>query len=197
MIPSKPDIKAYGDKFPRSPFPVWAAFVLTGWWRRRLDRGAVLDLAGIGPGETVLEVGCGPGFFTEALAERVANGKVIAQDIQEGMLRKMLARARRFPRADNIEPLLADSADTGLADGSVDTVFCANVFEEIDKEGRVAATAAEINRVLKSGGRLFLGEHRVSRATLDEITAGIESAGFSGKELPEAPFFYAAVYQKD
>jgi ubiquinone/menaquinone biosynthesis C-methylase UbiE len=41
-------------------------------------------------GMTVLDVGCGPGFFSIELAQMVGkSGRVIASDLQEGMLRKL------------------------------------------------------------------------------------------------------------
>ena len=41
-------------------------------------------------GMKVLDIGCGPGFFSVAIAEMVGkNGKVIAADMQEGMLQKL------------------------------------------------------------------------------------------------------------
>ena len=46
-------------------------------------------------GMTVLDLGCGPGFFSVELAEMVgASGKVIAADLQEGMLRKLENKIR-------------------------------------------------------------------------------------------------------
>jgi ubiquinone/menaquinone biosynthesis C-methylase UbiE len=198
MSNSKSEIKKHAGERPKSPFPVWASFLLTGLGRhRRIDRQRIIDVAGIKSGDIVLELGCGPGFFTETIAERVGDGKVIAQDIQERMLTKLLERAQGFPRSDNIEPLLANSSKTGLDDASIDIVFAANVFEEIAKEGEIAATAREIHRVLKPAGRLFFGEHRVSGKLMQTILRAIDAGDLKGEELPDAPFFYAAVYRKE
>lgn len=183
---------------PKSPFPAWLWFVLVGWFRERsIDRQRVIDQTGILPGWTVLEVGCGPGFFTESLAAKVgSSGKIIAQDVQRRMLEGLVKRAGRFAVKDNIEPLLADSARTGLPDASVDLVFAANVFEEIAKEGGLIATTREMYRVLKPAGRLYFGEHRVPAKMIESIYGAFKSAGFKCLEVEGSLFFSSAILIK-
>lgn len=86
------------QRLPKSPFPHWLAFVLANPLRIRSTKPAkVVDEAGIKPGQTVLEIGCGPGVFTEFIAAKVgAGGQVIAQDVQAQMLNKLEKRRRRF-----------------------------------------------------------------------------------------------------
>lgn len=190
--------KATIEQLPKSPFPVWASFVLVNRFRARsTDRQKVIELAGITGGHTVLELGCGPGFFTEFIAKQAgASGHVISQDVQEQMLFKLKKRMAAFPVSENIELLLAGSSSLGLPDVGVDVIFAANVFEEIAREGETAATAKELFRVLKPGGRLFYGEHRVPQWRITSVIDAFEQAGFSRSEPDENLFFYSAVFHK-
>ena len=146
------------EKLPKSPFPAWLAFVLTGRLRKFLiDPEKVITQSGIRAGQIVLEVGCGPGFFTEFIAKKVGpEGRVIAQDVQEAMLWKLKNRMAEFPQKENIQPLLSNSSSLRLSPESIDSIFAVHVFEEIVKEGGMAETAKELYRVLKPTGSLFL-----------------------------------------
>jgi len=186
------------QNLPKSPFPHWLAFVLVNPLRKRsMNPAGIVDVVGIKPGENVLEIGCGPGVFTEFIAAKVGTGgQVISQDVQAQMLKKLEKRKRRFKVNDNIKTLLANSSDTGLATGSIDFIFAANVFEEIAKEKELSPTAAELYRVLKPEGRLFLGEHRVSAGLLSKILSAVSDAGFIEEKKLKDILFYAAVYRK-
>ena len=88
---------------PEGLIPAQAAWVLDNPLRRLISpRGPVLEWAGLRPGMDVLEIGPGPGYFTPALATRVAPGRVYAVELQPGMmvrLRRKLARQSLFQRA--------------------------------------------------------------------------------------------------
>ncbi len=186
------------QELPKSPFPHWLAFVLTNPFRKwSMNPASIVDLVGINTGQTVLEIGCGPGVFTEHLAAKVGiKGRIIAQDVQKQMLDKMERRKKHFAVHANIETLLANSSATNLATSGVDFIFAANVFEEIAKEKELAPTAAELYRVLKPEGRLFLGEHRVSSGLLNKILSAMTEAGFIEDKKLKDILFYAAVYRK-
>ena len=141
------------SKLPKSPFPPGLAFFLDLPLRRLLiDREKFLRGMGVKEGDFVLEAGCGPGFFTETLSLIVGEkGKVYAQDVEEAMLRKVKKKIPSF-RYPNVIPLLCNSSSLELPDSSCDVVFCANVIEEIYKEGELEGTVTEIDRVLKRGG---------------------------------------------
>jgi ubiquinone/menaquinone biosynthesis C-methylase UbiE len=110
-----------------------------------------LSAAGLEPGQRVLEVGCGPGFFTVPAARMVgAQGVVYALDISP------LALARVQEKVDdakvaNVKTILADAARTGLPEESFDLVF---VFGFRHAAGDMEGIRAELYRLLKPAGVL-------------------------------------------
>lgn len=146
----------------RSPFPPFLSFVLDNPLRRLLiNRDKFLREAGIREGDYVLEVGCGPGFFTEALSGAVGEkGRVYAQDVEKKMIGIILEDKIERLKLKNVTTLLCNSSETGLQENSLSVIFCANVLEEICKEGELEGTIAELDRVLRKGGIFFIKEHR-------------------------------------
>lgn len=70
--------------------PVERAGGLDNIWRRWLQDPCRILASHVREGMTVLDVGCGPGFFTIPMAQLVGGtGRVIAADLQDGMLEKV------------------------------------------------------------------------------------------------------------
>jgi ubiquinone/menaquinone biosynthesis C-methylase UbiE len=106
---------------------------------------ALLDAAGVQPGDRVLDVGCGTGVAARAAVGRVGHaGSVVGVDPNPGML----AVARRSTDAVTWRDGAAERLP--LADGSVDRVLCQ--FALMFFADRPAAVA-EMARVLAPGGR--------------------------------------------
>ncbi len=120
---------------------------------RRLD---------IKSGSIVLDVGTGTGVFLPFLLSRVGDsGQIVAIDFAEEMLK--IARAKRFN--GNVCYLCADIADIPRDDETFDNVVCYSSFPHFqDKPGALA----EIFRVTRSGGRLFIC-HTSNRDEINEI----------------------------
>jgi len=149
------------EKLPKSPFPPGLAPFLDNPIRRLLiNRERFLRGMGVKGGQSVLEVGCGPGFFTETLSRIVGQqGKVYAQDVEEAMIRRVKKKLPSLPFT-NVTLLLCASTALELPGLSFDVVLCLNVLEEIYKEGGLTGTVKEIDRVLKTGGAVVIKEHR-------------------------------------
>jgi SAM-dependent methyltransferase len=117
--------------------------------RRRLE-----DLR-VKPGDTVLEIGPGPGYFTVEAGRTVGpGGRVVALDVQREMA-AILRRRLQEQGVANAHPLLADAARLPLADASIDTAFLIAVLGEISDR---PAALADLRRVLKPGGTLSVME---------------------------------------
>lgn len=122
---------------------------------RRWDVRHALDRAGLCPGETVLELGPGPGAFTLEAARRVGpTGRLIAVDIQPAMIAQVEARARAAG-VTNVETHVASAYELPLADESVDRAYLITVLPEIPDPVRALR---EIYRVLKPGGVVSMTE---------------------------------------
>jgi ubiquinone/menaquinone biosynthesis C-methylase UbiE len=106
------------------------------------------------PGERVLEIGPGTGYYTLELADWMGDGKLAIFDIQQEMLDHTMARVRERGLA-NVEPTQGDAASLGYGDESFDAVVLTTVLGEIPQREQALA---EIARVLKPGGRLVVGE---------------------------------------
>jgi SAM-dependent methyltransferase len=107
------------------------------------------------PGDTVLELGPGPGYFTiEAGGMVGAGGRVLCLDIQPEMV-GMLGQRLEEHRIANAHPLVGDALNLPLADSSLDGAFLVAVLGEVPDR---PAALAELRRVLKPGGVLSFME---------------------------------------
>ena len=118
--------------------------------RRFVDVRKPMERAGIKEGQTVLDFGCGPGFYTIAAAGMVgAKGKVYALDIQPLAVRSVEKKAKK-EGLTNITTIMSDR-DTGLPDQSIDIALAYDMIHMVkDKQ----ALARELHRVLKPNGVL-------------------------------------------
>jgi SAM-dependent methyltransferase len=106
-----------------------------------------------GAGDDVVEIGCGVGRLTRALAARVAT--VRALDISERMLSE--ARAQN-PGLHNVQWILGDGGDLApIADASADAVHSYVVFQHIPDPEITLGYVREIGRILRPGGWAALG----------------------------------------
>ena len=111
----------------------------------------LLDALAIGPGESVLEVGCGSGVIMRELARRTAGAnRLIGRDISPYLLREARALARRAGLFEHIDFGEGRAEALPLPDGAVDVALSSTVFEEGDADQMLA----EIVRVTRPGGRI-------------------------------------------
>jgi len=84
--------------------------------------------AGIKPGQTVLEVGCGTGFFTVPAARLIGDqGCLIALDVSAGFM-EQVSRKVQLAGLRNVRTIRSDALDTGLDTASVDTALLFGVI---------------------------------------------------------------------
>lgn len=152
LFPLKLLVKLGGGR--GAPCPHALAWLVDNPLRRR-DMRHTLDRVNPQPGETVLELGPGPGAFTVAAARRVGpKGKIIAVDIQPEMIAQVEARVQAAG-VTNVETHVASAYELPLEDASVDRAFLVTVLPEIPEPVRALR---EVRRVLKPGGILSVTE---------------------------------------
>jgi SAM-dependent methyltransferase len=128
----------------------------------------LLTQAGLKRGQQVLEVGCGPGFFTAPAAKIVGEtGHVCALDINPAAVEHVREKIKRSGLA-NVEAKLVDASETGLPKESIDLAFLFGVmysFKDVIKVLR------EMHRVLKTKGTLSI-QSGMPADELREIVSG-------------------------
>lgn len=114
------------------------------------DLDLLLGAAGarLDPGDAVLEIGCGLGRLTRALAERA--GSVTALDVSA----EMLVRAQELnPALDNVRWIQGDGTSlAGVEDATVDACVSHVVFQHIPDPQITLRYVGEMGRVLRPGG---------------------------------------------
>ena len=146
-------------RFHRLPAPAFIGRFLDSNLRRWVQSpDKLIERSGIKPGMTIIDVGCGSGAFTTAVA-RVAGdqGRVYAVDIQPAMLQQLKDKLLKPENRDirNIELKEAGAYELPFADESIDLVYMVTVLMEIPDRGKALR---ETRRVLKPDGILAVTE---------------------------------------
>jgi ubiquinone/menaquinone biosynthesis C-methylase UbiE len=129
-------------------------------WIARLERPErvaglkidyILSKLNLKPGQTVVDIGAGPGVLSLPIARAVApGGKVYAVEIDQGFLDHIAMRMRE-QHVDNITPVLGKFTDPALPAKDVDVALFHDVLHHIeDRAGYIKALAP----YLKPGGRI-------------------------------------------
>jgi ubiquinone/menaquinone biosynthesis C-methylase UbiE len=143
------------------------------------------------PGERLLEIGVGTGYYSLELAEWIRpDGTLELFDLQ----REFLDHTMRSASARGLDNLVAtegDATDLPYEDGSIDAVILTAVLGEIPDP---ADALREIHRVLRPSGRLVVGElfgdpHFTTRGSLERMGA---AAGLTLEERSGSWFGYFA-----
>jgi 2-polyprenyl-3-methyl-5-hydroxy-6-metoxy-1,4-benzoquinol methylase len=136
---------------------MWGWGTPAGQARVRRRAELIIHAAGVGPGRTVLEIGCGTGLFTTHFA--ATGARVVAIDISPDLLAK--AAERGLPadrvrleqrRAEDLE--LADPAIQAWAAHGFDAVIGSSVLHHLD----IPAAIRTSQRLLTPGGRIAFAE---------------------------------------
>jgi ubiquinone/menaquinone biosynthesis C-methylase UbiE len=139
------------------------------------------------PGERVLEIGPGTGYYTAELAEWIGpDGTLEIFDIQQEMLDHTM-RVVADRGITNVTSTQGDARDLPYEDASFDAVVLVTVLGEIPDQD---AALREVARVLKPNGRLVVGEllgdpHMVTLGALERraADAGLRLSRRSGPKL--------------
>jgi ubiquinone/menaquinone biosynthesis C-methylase UbiE len=186
-----------------------ALFAAAWWWRKHpsacpygqrfwveaphpfITRERLRETLGPHPGERVLEIGPGTGYYTLDLARWVGSeGAVEIFDLQQEFLDHTLRRAAEHGLA-NVRPTLGDAQALPYEDDSMDAVILIAVLGEIPDPG---SAMREIARVLRPSGRLVVGElmgdpHFTSPRALAEHA---QAVGLRVSQRSGPPFGYFA-----
>ncbi|MCZ8323678.1 MAG: class I SAM-dependent methyltransferase [Sphingomonadaceae bacterium] len=113
----------------------------------------VMDLAAIGAGTTVADIGAGEGYYTVRLAERVgAKGRVLAQDIDPGAIQRLGQRVER-ERLDNVSIKTGAPDDPRLPANSFDRIFLVHMYHEVTEP---YAFLWRMRPALRAGGQVIV-----------------------------------------
>lgn len=138
----------------------------------------------INEGMTVLDVGCGPGFFTTDLARMTGkSGKVIAADLQEGMLDKIRDKIQGTELEERITFHRCEKSRLGLKE-KVDFVLAFYMVHEVPDQKNFFI---EIKSILKPNGRVFIVEPplHISKKEFNSTIRNAQNAGLKVVDQPE------------
>lgn len=147
------------------------------------------------PGSTVLDVGCGMGYFSLELARMVGtNSKVIAADLQPQMLAGLEKRSRKAGLQTRIKPHLCSATSIGVTE-PVDMIFAFWMVHEVSDR---KSFLQELFSLLKPDGVLLIVEpiiHVTKRYFEITIELGNE-IGFSEISHPRVAISRTVIFLK-
>jgi ubiquinone/menaquinone biosynthesis C-methylase UbiE len=188
MIDRKPS-RIQGDICPYSP---WTAPFFDNLFRKIFQNPEKIVGPNIRPGMTVMDIGCGPGFFTLAMARMVGpEGRVIAIDMQQEMLDTVKRKSDLLGLSDRIRFHRCNPDSLGIMEKAGFILSFYMVHEVPDRD----AFFREVGGLLEPGGKYLVVEpvFHVSREAFDDTLRHAEKAGFVVEKQPEVLLSRAAL----
>lgn len=149
----------------------------------------LLRKLGLSSGDTLADIGCGPGFFTIPAAEIVGKeGRVLAADIQGEMLAALRSRVQEH-ELSNVRMVKTSETEIPLQEGCADMALVAFTLNEVEQRARFLH---RVRRLLKPDGRIVviewekrdedMGPPATSRLAPEDALKDAEAAGLRLEE---------------
>jgi ubiquinone/menaquinone biosynthesis C-methylase UbiE len=163
--------------------PWWLIFTFDNPLRKLVHNPQKILGPFVKPGDIVLDVGCGMGYFSLGLAELVGEkGKVIAADLQPEMLAGLSKRAKHAGLESRIQPQLCSPDKIGVSE----PVDFALAFWMVHEVRQREVFLREIFNLLKPDGKFLVVEPliHVSSRDLEQTIALSQEIGFKTGDKP-------------
>ncbi len=175
--------------------PWWLLFTFDNPLRRFTQDPHKILSPYVKPGDKVLDVGCGMGYFTLELARLVGEtGKVIAADLQPEMLAGLARRSKKAGVQARIKSIVASPDRIGIAE-PIDLAFAFWMVHEVHQR---KSFLQEIYAQVKPGGKFFFAEPyiHVSQQNFMRTVDLCTGIGFKEIARPDVFFSRSAVFSK-
>jgi ubiquinone/menaquinone biosynthesis C-methylase UbiE len=173
--------------------PVELADSLDSKIRRWLQNPKKIIAPFVNEGMTALDIGCGPGFFSIEIAGLVGSkGKVIAVDLQEGMLQKVSDKIKGTELETRIRLVKCENDNINVSE-NVDFILTFYMVHEVPDK---LSFFKQLKHVLKEHGQYLLVEPKLFHVSRKEfaLTIGLaEQCGFKIFPGPKLPFSWSAI----
>lgn len=175
--------------------PVERAGTLDSRFRRWLQNPQTILQPYIDEGMTVLDLGCGPGFFSLDMAQMVGQtGRVFACDLQDGMLQKLKLKIQGTKLDERITLHKCAENKIGLSE-NVDFILAFYMIHEITNKEDLFT---EIASILKPNGQILIVEppFHVSKSAFKHTISLAQNAGLKLIQRPKFLFSKTAVLKR-
>jgi ubiquinone/menaquinone biosynthesis C-methylase UbiE len=160
----------------------------------------ILGAVEIKPNFIAADLGCGSGFFTIPLSNKVK--KVYGIDVQKEMLDFLGQKIKKL-KIRNVQPLLSKENEIPLEDESIDLLVSVNTLHEFDDKGRMIK---EMSRVLKKDGKVLIADFKKEnigfgppvsiRVSKKQAVNLFEKKGFTTLRTQDLPYHYLLAFSK-
>lgn len=175
--------------------PVERAASLDNKFRRWFQNPQKILAPFISEGMTVVDLGCGPGFFSVDMAHMVGkSGRVIASDLQDGMLQKLRSKIDGTEFEERIILHKCEEHTIGIGE-PVDFILAFYIVHEIPDQ---YLFFKEIKSILKKNGLILLVEppFHVSKKAFKQMIERAQEAGLRPDTRPRVLFSKAVTLKK-
>jgi len=157
--------------------PVEKAGVLESRFRRLIQNPERIVEKYIQPGMTILDLGCGTGYFTTEIARLLGeSGKVIALDVQEGMLEILRQKIKNSELKHKIQIHKSKENFLGLSE-KFDFILAFYVLHEMRYLENIIT---ELKTIVQPGAKILIAEQKfhVPKQTFNTFIQKMENKGF-------------------
>ncbi|MBN2411510.1 class I SAM-dependent methyltransferase [candidate division KSB1 bacterium] len=175
--------------------PWWLAYTFDHSLRRLIQNPEKILKPYVRKGMTVIDIGCGMGFFSIAMAKMVGeNGKVISVDLQQEMLDVLGKRAEHANIPNNIVKQKCDQSHINI-NQQVDFILTFWMLHEVPEKMNFLK---QIFEIIKPAGQFLIVEPKIhtGKTYFNEIVNNCKQLGFLEHCRPKIFMSRAVVFIK-